>query len=629
MKIINEPSGENMNKKLLISTFVVMALSTQVYAKELQAQVEKNTATVPNIYSEQKVNPIKSVSQPYPEISKLIEYNHCDLADQKLKELLETKPNDVNLLALKTVSMAKQHKLDPAQFELDKLIKRAPNNPIVHYAQGYVYMQRQTASDVDYIKTTRGLINSALKEFVSAVSLDKNYYQAYNAMGVATLKLGNKNDALELFNTALKINPGFANAHDNVGVVEMMNGNIDAAEQSFMKAMKYNTHNPTAWYHMAQVETRRGNYSKALTWVNHSLHVNPNSSPALTLQGELYLKQGNQAAAINSFKKAQIVKPENIRPYMNLATIYENRADEEFAMEQLKTSLAINPNNSESKLRIANMALHTRKYDQALDYYTKLVGDETYNDDAIIGLANTYYEMAKDRGENNGITTNREVYLAYDYINKAIEKCPEDLELHLAKLKLARLVHQEPLSRDSLNYIVQSAGNNLMDSVIKGEAYLALGREKDAVYTFENAINFSDSVEDDLYLGEILVHNKQFRTARTALQKALMKDPDNIIAKNGIDYINLCEIKSNEFFDIAQRQYQENNYASAIEYCNRAIDFYHNSPQIAKLKAMSYEKELNYRGAVKYYQQYLAMNPDASDRQQIEAKISQFMPKSN
>lgn len=619
-----------MNKKLLISSIVVMtALSTQAYAKELQAQVERNTAVVPNIYSEQKVAPIKSLSQPYPEIARLIEYNHCDEADKKIRELLNSKPNDVNLLALKSVSLAKQHKLDPAQFELDKLTKKAPNNPIVHYAQGYVYMQRQTASDVDYIKTTRGLINSAIKEFVTAVTLDKNYYQAYNAMGVATLKLGNKNDALELFQTALKVNPGFANAYDNVGVVEMMNGNLDGAEENFMKAMKFNTHNPTAWYHMSQVETRRGNYSKALTWVNHSLHVNPNSSPALTLQGELYLKQGNQAAAINSFKKAQIVKPENIRPYMNLATIYENRADEEFAMEQLKTSLAINPNNSESKLRIANMALHIRKYDQALDYYTKLVGDANYNDDAIIGLANTYYEMAKERGENNGITTNREVYLAYDYINKAIEKCPEDLELHLAKLKLARLIHQDPLSRDSLNYIVQSAGNNLMDNVIKGEAYLALGREKDAVYTFENAVNFSNTVEDDLYLGEILVHNKQFRTARTALQKALMKDPDNVIAKNGIDYINLCEIKSNEFFDIAQRQYQQNNYASAIEYCNRAIDFYHNSPQIAKLKAMSYEKELNYRGAVKYYQQYLAMNPDASDRQEIQAKIEKFIPKSN
>lgn len=610
-------------KKLLISSVLVMtALTTQVYAKELQAQVQKTTANAAKSVNSAKI-------QAYPEISKLIEYNHCDEADVKLKEILNTNPNDINALALRTVSMAKQHKLDPAQAELDKLLKKYPNNATLHYAQGLVYLQRTTSSDVDHIKNTRGLINSSLKEFISAVNLNSNYYQAYNAMGVATLKLGNRNDALDLFNTAVKINPSFATAYDNIGIVEMMNGNLDSAESYFMKAMKYNTHNPTAWYHMGQVETRRGNYSKALTWVNHSVHVNPNSSPALTLQGELYLKQGNQAAAINSFKKAQIVKPENTRPYLNLATIYENRADEEFAMEQLKTALAINPNNQEGKLRIANMALHIKKYDQALDYYSKLVGDTNYNDDAIIGLANTYYEMAKERGENNGITTNREVYLAYDYINKAIEKCPEDLELHLAKLKLARLVHQEPLSRDSLNYIIQAAGNTLMDSIIKGEAYLALGREKDAVYTFQNAVNFSNSVEDDLYLGEILVHNKQFRTARVALQKALMKDPDNIIAKNGIQYINLCETKSNEFFDIAQRQYQENNYASAIEYCNRAVDFYHNSPQIAKLKAMSYEKELNYRGAVKYYQQYLAMNPDASDKEEILKRIEKYMPKSN
>lgn len=42
--------------------------------------------------------------------------------------------------------------------------------------------------------------------------------------------------------------------------------------------------------------------------------------------------------------------------------------------------------------------------------------------------------------------------------------------------------------------------------------------------------------------------------------------------------------------------------------------------KIAKLKAMSYEKELNYRGAIKYYQQYLAMNPNAADKQQITKK---------
>lgn len=66
-------------------------------------------------------------------------------------------------------------------------------------------MQRQTSSDVDYIKNTRGLLNSAIKEFVAAVNLNNKYYEAYNAMGVATLKLGNRNDALDLFNTAVKL----------------------------------------------------------------------------------------------------------------------------------------------------------------------------------------------------------------------------------------------------------------------------------------------------------------------------------------------------------------------------------------------------------------------------------------
>ena len=106
-----------------------------------------------------------------------------------------------------------------------------------------------------------------------------------------------------------------------------------------------------------------------------------------------------------------------------------------------------------------------------------------------------------------------------------------------------------------------------------------------------------------------------------------MKDTTNIIAKNGIDYINLCQIKSEEFFDVAKRQYKEKNYASTIEYCNRAIDFYHNSAEIAKLKAMAYEAELNYQGAVKYYNQYLSYAPNASDRDAINKKIAKYKTK--
>lgn len=572
--------------------------------------------------------PIKAqVSKSYVDIDKMIEYNNYDTADQKLKEILKANPNDLEAKALQLISQAKQYKLAPAQAELDRLLKQYPNKPELHYAQGLVYLMRETSSDVEYIKNIKNLSEAAIQEFVTAVGLDSTYYQAYNAMGVATLKLGNKKDAEDLFKVALKNNPNFAPAYDNLGNIAMLDGDLDQAEKYYLQSIKCNSHNPTSMYHMGQVEARRGDYTKALTWLNHSLHINPNSSPGWNLQGELYLKQGNQPAAINSFKKAIRVKPENIRPYINLAGVYERRSDHEFAMEELKTAIILNPNYKEGIYRVANMSLVTKKYPQALEYYSRLLGDATYNNQAIIGLANTYYEMAKDTADSRDFTTNKDVYLAYDYVNEAIQRTPNDLKLHLAKIKLGKLTHQMELTRDNLNYIIQSASDSLMDTVIKGEAYLSLGREKDAVYTFENAINFANSIDDELYLAEILVQHKQFRTARKALQKALMADPTNRITENGLHYIDLCEMKSNEFFEIALRQYKEGNYASTIEYCNRAIDFYHNAPSIAKLKAQAYEAEGNFQGAVKYYTQYLSLAPNATDRPAVEQRIMVFQQK--
>ncbi|MCM1009918.1 MAG: tetratricopeptide repeat protein [Fusobacterium sp.] len=604
-------------RKVLISSALVagIMLSANVaQAAGLQAQVSKNDA----VSAEAK-------NAKYTNISTLIEYNQYADAEKKLKEILNKNPDDIDALALRALAYAKQYKLAPAQSEINRLMPSHRNHSNLHYAQGMVYMMRQASSDVDYINSTEQLIDGAIKEFVEAINIDSNNYPVYSALGVATLKKGNVDDARDLFKIAVKINPNYANGYDNLGLLEVHEQNLDEAEKYFKEALRANSHNPSAMYHLGIVESLRGNNSAALTWLNHSLHIHPNCAPALNLQGELYLRQGNQAAAINSFRKAEVVKPEYTPSYMNLSRVYEDRVDFEMAVEQLKTMLTIKDDNA-AKMRIADMSLQLRKYQQALDYYTMLLGNETYNDDAVIGLANTYYEMAKDAGDNGNFTTNQELYLAYDYINKALEKCPNALQLHLAKIRLSRLVHRDPtdMSKQSLNYIIQSADNSVMGSVLKAEAYLALGREQDAVYTFENARDFSKSVRDDLYLAEIMVHNKQFRTARTTFQKVLSSEPTNTIALDGVAYIDLCELKSNEFFDIAKRQYKEANYASTIEYCNKAIDFYHNRSEIAKLKAMAYEAELNYQGATKYYMQYLSMEPNAADKDEITAKISKF-----
>ena len=201
-------------KKLLIASFICASLFSvsAAYSQELQAKVAKSSA--PNVY------------QRYASINKMIEYHQYDEADNALKYALKVHPDDIEAQSLKILWMAYQQKLAPAQADLDYLLAKYPNYAPLHYAQGMVYLKRRTSSDVTYIRDSKDLLNDAIKEFVKAVNINPNFFQAYNAMGIATLQLGNRDDARELFKTAININPNFANAYDNLGNLELIAGNL-------------------------------------------------------------------------------------------------------------------------------------------------------------------------------------------------------------------------------------------------------------------------------------------------------------------------------------------------------------------------------------------------------------------
>ena len=85
------------------------------------------------------------------------------------RDILSKNPNDLEAKSLQLISMAKQYKLAPAQSELDKLVKKYPRKAELHYAQGLVYLMRETSSDVEYIKNIQNLSNAAIKEFIEKV----------------------------------------------------------------------------------------------------------------------------------------------------------------------------------------------------------------------------------------------------------------------------------------------------------------------------------------------------------------------------------------------------------------------------------------------------------------------------
>lgn len=589
----------------------------------------QTTATGKDQASATKVKPKRRHFRPrpkkivvdYDKVSKLIEYNYFDQADAILIGAIDRNSKDIEAQALWIISLAKQSKLDPAQSRLDCLLKKYPDNSDLRYAQGLIDYQRTTSSNMVYRNNSPKLLSDALGEFKKSISLDKTNAKAYNAAGVVSLKTGNNKDAASYFNKALAIDKTYSLALDNLGTLDFNDGKFDNAQKKFKQALVYNTQNTAAMYHLAQVAMQKKDYSTALGYLNNALAINDNSPAIYNLMGRSYAAQGNEPAAINSFKQSLAVKPEFILSYSDLADIYEKRGDGNFAIEQLKTALAIDPNYNDAKLKIADISLVNGNYNQAINFYAQLVGVDNYNKAALKGLANSYFAQAQVSSSKALLGSNKNLNEALDSVNKAIEADGNDLELHLAKLKLMKITNQPEPSPADLTKIIKAPSSSILSTVTKGEAYLAMNDYKNAQLSFDAAAKMTTNVQDNLDLTEVLIYHKQYDSAEKLLHQILKINPKNKDALNDLDYIQKCRKCANNYFKSAQYYLKSKNSSLAFEYLSKSLAVNPNNAQAHLLLAQLCEKDKDAPQAVANYKAYLSLYPNPSDAAKIQRKI--------
>ena len=612
-----------LSKKLIISAAVAGLITGSVYAAK---PVTKKIA------APKKQNNVISVkiTKNYQEIDKLIENDDFERADKLLNEMLKSNPNDITAQALSIVSLAKQNKLDVAQNQLNKYLPKYPQNANLHYAQGIVNIKRQASSDMDYRNNSEELIKNAINEFNTAIKIDSKHYPAYNALGVVALNTGNMPKAREFFNKALDIDKNYATAIDNLGTVDYLSGNYETAQRMFLEALKLNPNSSTAYFHLAQVLDKKSMYSRSLDAIDHSLRLKPNSSVAYNLQGEILKKQGNETAAIEAFKKSIAIKPENTKPYMNLARIYEKRFDNELAIANLKSALAVNPSLNGAKLYIADLSLLKGDNKQALKYYSSLVGVEGYNADALKGLANAYFAEAKVTASQNIIGRDKDLQIAYNNVERALNANPNDLQLYLAKLKLAKLTNQEKITDETLQKITNTPVKGLNDMLARGDAYFAMNKYQEAKDSFENSVVFAQSADDYLFVAEILTYDRFYPSAKNILRRVLLTDPSNEEAIHNLNYIMTMEKQSESLYKDAKFfNKKDKNKVFAREYALKSLEFNPTNYNAALLSAKLCEKQKHYQEAIDAYKVVAGLEQKPRKVKKFNKKIKKLEKKLN
>jgi len=196
--------------------------------------------------------------------------------------------------------------------------------------------------------------------------------------------------------------------------------------------------------------------------------------------------------------------------------------------------------------------------------------------------------------------------------------------LYLAKLKLTKYLNQPNESKVALNKIVDSTQNDMSSLIIKGEAYLATSDYRNARKQFDAAAKLSNTPQDDIYLTEILLLNKQYDSAQDMIDKIMKYAPKNLEALNGIDYMKKNKLAAFKYFKSALFFDKQKNAASAIEYYTNSLALEPNNAQAHLMLAQLLEKKKDYNGASSHYKAYLSLSKNVSNRKKIEAKIQKY-----
>lgn len=556
-----------------------------------------------------------------------------ETAEQIYTRSVKRYPNNSMNHAGLGIVQAELFKLGAAEKSAERALQLNPKNAYAHVALGVVYRNRTASSDMTYRNQREELLNKSIKEFKRALELDPNNPDAYNKLGEVYRMQGQLAEAEQAFDRALELDYRFSEALANKGTVLAAQGKTDSAIDYYKKAIKQNTKNHKAHFYLGEALAKQGKYHDAYNALNTSLYQNRNSEMVYTKMGEVLQAQGNESAAIAKYREAIRIKPEYIPAYQQLATLFDNRGDGELAMAELKSALNANPKLEQLKIDLGRMSLAVDKPEQALQYYDEVLRNDPTNAEALQGLSQAYLKSA-DRSAGQGILGGNDKYVDAEIaIGRALQANPNDMNLHLAMLKISKLSGKPGVANEQLRYIISQPAYTPAQRLAKAEAYFDLGKYQESDELMRGLLNESQgNVEQQLALANTAQVQGNLAMAQESYRRVLNTQPQNLKAQRGLQRINNIISESDKDYNLAEAlnsRFSKQKRTTAKDFYIEALATNPRKPDAHLELAKIYNREDQYGQAIFEYESYLNLSPQLTDRERerIVSKINRLKTK--
>ena len=224
-------------------------------------------------------------------------------AQEDFREALKRRRGDpMALLGRARVTRA-QGDEDRAMRDARKALARCPHLIDAEKADADTWYQRGLAKVLLEDDT-------ALQDFVMAVSLDPGHMDAHTQRAQIYRGQGRTQDAIDQLTKAVRTRPDYAVGYLARARLHYEAGDLDASIADCNRALEINPHCARAWHNRGLVSLQRGDLEAAISDLSEAIAADPDYASAHVYRGQAYLAFGNEAAARADWECAKELEPD-------------------------------------------------------------------------------------------------------------------------------------------------------------------------------------------------------------------------------------------------------------------------------------------------------------------------------
>jgi len=428
---------------------------------------------------------------------------HKAMARSELS-LLKEKIKEKNIWA-EALNIAKTN-IEKAISFLDEKSK-SYNSPLFYIEQGFLF---------EKIKK----LNSALKCFNKAVSINKNYEIAWFELGTILTKAGKFQEALKAYNNVLTIDSENIDALIQKAKILIMAKMYKEAEDIVEKVLRLEPDFSVGYSVFSDIKFKTGEFTQALEFIEKAIELAPASSEFYLKKGIICKELNSNFIAMEAFDKAYELNKSDITPLYYKAELKLAISEVDGALNDLKEILKIKPDYFEAALKLAMCYFEKGDFKAALKEFDRLIKEKpevsrTYvqkglclmklekNDEALVcfekakslGLeAPEYYFIKAEKVRETG-----KIDSALALYQKAIALNPEYVEALYKLAKLYETQNDITSAIETYEKLHKIQPENIEFIRSKGDLFVKSNEIDKAIQLYEQVVN-QGGADFELYI---------------------------------------------------------------------------------------------------------------------------------